>query len=95
MILSKSVKSQGILFSGLEFISFLQDFVMYFFSGKMKSMLQSKQSNQFDTLRLTHVVVLVSGIRCDCFLPNSFFLFPRKAEMVENEEKNIDSLQKS
>jgi len=58
-------------------------------------MLQSKQSNQFDTLRLTHVVVVVSGFRCDCFLPNSFFLFPRKAEMVENEEKNIDSLQKS
>ena len=95
MILSKSVKSQGILFSGLEFISFLQDFVMHFLSEKMKSMLQSKQSNQFNTLRLTHVVVVVSGFRCDCFLPNSFFLFPRKAEMVENEAKNIDSLQKS
>ena len=53
MILSKSVKSQGILFSGLEFISFLQDFEMHFLSEKMKSMLQSKQSDQFDTLRLT------------------------------------------
>ena len=53
MILSKSVKSQGILFSGLEFISFFQDFEMHFLSEKMKSMLQSKQSDQFDTLRLT------------------------------------------
>ena len=95
MILSKSVKSQGILFSGLESISFLQDFVMHFLLEKMKSTLQSKQSNQFDALRLIHVVVVVSGFRCDCFLPNSFFLFPRKAEMVENEAKNIDSLQKS
>ena len=95
MILSKSVKSQGILFSGLEFISFFQDFEMHFLSEKMKSMLQSKQSNEYDTLRLTHVVVVVSGFRCDCFLPNSFFLFPRKAEMVENEEKSIDTLQKS
>ena len=89
------MKSQGILFSGLEFISFFQDFEMHFLSEKMKSMLQSKQSNHFDALRLTHVVVVVSGFRCDCFFPNSFFLFPRKAEMVENEEKNIDSLQKS
>ena len=61
----------------------------------MKSMLQSKQSDQFDTLRLTHVVVVLSGFRCECFLPNSLFLCPRKAEMVENEEKNIYSLQKS
>ena len=53
----------------------------------MKSMLQS---DQFDTLRLAHVVVVVSSFRCECFLPNSFFHFPRKAEMVENEEKNID-----
>ena len=52
MILSKSVKSQGILFSGLEFISFLQDFERHFLLEKMKSMLQSKQSDQFDTLRL-------------------------------------------
>ena len=49
LILSKSVKSQGILFSGLQFISFLQDFEMHFLSEKMKSMLQSKQSDQFDT----------------------------------------------
>ena len=51
-----------------------------FISEQMKSMLQSKQSNQFDTLCLTHVVVVVIGFRCECFLPNSFFLFPRKAE---------------
>ena len=47
---------------------------MHFLSEKLKSMLQSKQSDQFDTLRL------VSDFRCECFLPNSFFLFPRKVE---------------
>ena len=49
---------------------------MHFLSKKMKSMLQSKQSDQFDALRQTHVVVVVSGFRCGRFLPNSFFLFP-------------------
>ena len=53
---------------------------MHFVSEKLKSMLQSKQSDQFDTLRLTHEVVMVSGFRCECFLPNSFFLFPRIVE---------------
>ena len=53
---------------------------MHFLSEKMKSMLQSKQSDQCNTLRLIHVVVVVSGFRCECFLPNSFFLFPWKAE---------------
>ena len=48
--------------------------------GKDESMLQSKHSDQFDTLRLTYVVVVVSGFRCEWFLPNSFFLFPRKSE---------------
>ena len=37
---------------------------MHFLSEKMKSMLQSKQGDQFDTLRLTHVLVEVSGFRC-------------------------------
>ena len=80
LISSKSVKSQGILSSGLQFISFLQDFEVHFLSEKMKSLLQSKQSDHFDTLRLTHVVVVVSGFRCECFLPNFFFLFLRKVE---------------
>ena len=57
LVLSKSVKSQGILFSGLYFISFPQDFEMNFLLEKMKTMLQSKQSDQFDTLHLKHVVV--------------------------------------
>ena len=39
---------------------------MHFLSEKLKSMLQSKQSDQFDTLRLIHVVVVVSGFRCEC-----------------------------
>ena len=52
----------------LEFISFLEDFEIHCLSEKMKSMLQSKQSDQFDTLRLTHVVAkVVSGFRCECF----------------------------
>ena len=32
---------------------FFQDFEMHFLLEKMKSMLQGKQSNQFDTVRLT------------------------------------------
>ena len=52
---------------------------------------QSKQINdQFDTLRLTRVVVVVSGFLVNAFFPNSFFL----AERGENEEKTIDGLQK-
>ena len=60
LIVSKSVKSQGILFSSSEFISFSSRFLhalIIFSLEKLKSMLQSKQSDQFDTLRLTHVVV--------------------------------------
>ena len=38
---------------------------MHFLSEKMKSTLQSKQSDQFQTLRLTYVVVVVSGFRCE------------------------------
>ena len=61
----------------------------------MKSMLQSKQSDQFDTLRLTYVVVVVSGFRCEWFLPNTFFLFPReKRKKFETEEKSVDGQQK-
>ena len=71
-----SVKSQEILFSGLYFISLLQYFEMHFLSEKVRSMLQS---DQFDTLRLTHVVVVVSGFRSECFLPNSPVLFPAKS----------------
>ena len=64
---------------------------MHFLSEKMKSMLQSKQSDQFNTLRLIHVVVVVSGFRWEWFLPNSFFLFPReKRKKFETEEKSVD-----
>ena len=66
---------------------------MHFLSEKMKSMLQSKQSDQCNTLRLIHVVVVVSGFRCEWFLPNSFFLFAREKKF-ENEEKNVDGRQK-
>ena len=45
----------------------------------------------FDSLRPTHVVVVVSSFCCECFLPNSF---SSKREEVENEEKNKDGLQK-
>ena len=40
-----------------------------------------------------YVVVVVSGFHSECFLPNSFFLLREKQKEVENEEKNIDSLQ--
>ena len=57
-----------------------QDFEMHFLLEKIKTMLQRKQTDQFDTLRLTHVVVVVSGFRSKRFLPNSLFLFPLFAE---------------
>ena len=67
---------------------------MHFLSEKMKSMLQTKQSDQFDTLPLIHEVVVVSGFRGNAFyqIPSSSFRFSQKE--VENEDKNIDGLQK-
>ena len=49
----------------------------------MKTMLQSKESDQLETLhgvRLTHVVVVISVFPSGRFLPNSFFLPLREAE---------------
>ena len=68
---------------------------MHFLLGKMNSMLQSKQSDQFDTLRPTHVYYLRSVV----FVVNAFFQIPSssfhtKRKEFENEEKNIDGLQK-
>ena len=91
LILSKSVKSQGILFFAFIVHKFSSRFWSVFSFRNAKSILQSKQSNQFDTLCLTHVVAVVSGFHCECFLPNSFLLNRKE---VENEEKNIDRLQK-
>ena len=80
LMMSKSAKSQRILFSSFLFISFLQDFEMRFLSEKMKSMLQSKQSDQFDILRLRlrangrHIVVcymlhpFAHPVACCCVL---------------------------
>ena len=49
-----------------------------------------KASKAINTLRLTHVVVVVSG-----FLVNAFFYIPSSSRKeVENEEKTIDGLQK-
>ena len=59
---------------------FSSRFWNHFLLEKMKRMLQSKQSDQFDTLHLRHVVVVVSSFCCGCFLPNSFFLFLQKVE---------------
>ena len=61
---------------------------MYFLSEKMKSMLQNKQSDQFDTLRQTQLWSVV-------FVVNAFFQIPSSAwwKEVENEEKNIHGLQ--
>ena len=60
-------------------------------------MLQSKESDQFETLygvRLTHVVVVISVFLLDAFfqIPSSFC---EKRKEVENKEKNIDDLQKN
>ena len=61
---------------------------------KMKRMLQSKQSDQFDNLRLTHVLVVVSGFCCECLLQIPSSSFRETQKEVENEKKNIDGLQK-
>ena len=45
-------------------------------------------------LYMTHVVVVVSGFRCECFLPNSFFLFPQKAERGWKWRENYQRLGK-
>ena len=68
---------------------------MRLLSEKIKSMLQSKQSDQLDTLRLTHVYYLRSVV----FVVNAFFQIPsssfrKKLKEDENEEKNIDGLLK-
>ena len=68
---------------------------MRLLSEKIKSMLQSKQSDQLDTLRLTHVYYLRSVV----FVVNAFFQIPsssfrKKLKEDENEEKTIDGLQK-
>ena len=57
-------------------------------------MLQSKQSDQFDTLCLTHVAVVVIGFRCECFLQIPVSSICEKCKEVETEEKNIDGVQK-
>ena len=55
---------------------------------------QAKQSIWHSTSD-TCVVVVVSGFCCKCFLPNSFFLFPWKAEIGWNEEKLSTACKKS
>ena len=59
LILAKSVKSQGIPFSGLQLISFLHDFSIDFLLKKTKCILQSKKTDQFDSQSLTHVAVWI------------------------------------
>ena len=68
---------------------------MRLLSEKIKSMLQSKQSDQLDTLRPTHVYYFRSVV----FVVNAFFQIPsssfrKKLKEDENEEKNIDGLLK-
>ena len=45
----------------LHLISFLHDFSIHFLLKTTKCILQSKETDQFDTQRLTHVVVLIIG----------------------------------
>ena len=56
---------------------------MHFLSEKMKSMLQSKESDQFDTwLCPTHVVVAGSGFVLNAFFQIPSFSFGEKQEEV-------------
>ena len=67
LILTNSVKSQGIpffRFKAYEFSARIFNFsIHFFFLEKTKCMLQSKESDQFGTRSLTHVLVGVSGFR--------------------------------
>ena len=64
-------------------------------------MLQSKESDQFDTRRPTHVLVGVSGFRreknrMDLLVKSNAFRskFRTKRKKIKTEDNNIDSLQK-
>ena len=64
--------------------------------AKITRKMLSKQSNQFDTLCLTHVVIVFWVV----FVVNAFFQIPsssfcKKWKETENEDKTIDGLQKS
>ena len=76
LILTNSVKSQGIpffRFKAYEFSARIFNFsIHFFFLEKTKCMLQSKESDLFDTRRLTHALVVVSGFRRERKKQNAF-----------------------
>ena len=97
LILSKSVKSSGnsvFRFIVHKFSSTLWN--TFSFRKDEKYAVKQAQQSIWHSMPDIHlyVVVVVSSFRSDCFLPNSFFLLREKQKEVENEEKNIDSLQK-
>ena len=69
---------------------------------KTKCMLQSKETDQFDTRCLTHVVVVVSGFpwekknRMDLLVKSNTLRSKscKKRKDVETEDNNIHGLQK-
>ena len=72
LLLSKSV-SEGIIFSGYGSYVLLGDGEMHLVRKRMKSTLQSEQSDHFFIFSCpTCVVVVVSGFRCKCFPPSKY-----------------------
>ena len=100
LILAKSVKSRGIPFSGyLQLISFLYDFSIDFLFKKTKCILQSKETDQFDSQRLTHVAVLIIAFvekknRVDLLVKSNALRLKsrKKRKQIETEDNNIRSM---
>ena len=99
MILAKLVKSQGIPFSGLQLIIFLYDFSIDFLLKKTKCTLQSKETDQFDSQRLTHVVVLIIAFvekkdRVNLLVKSNALRSKsrKKWKQIETEDNNIHSM---
>ena len=87
-------------------MSFLHAFSIHFLVKMTKCMLQSKETNHFDTRCLTHVLGVVSSFRkkkkrmdlyvlCVCVKSNVLCSkFRKKWKEFETEDNNINSLQK-
>ena len=65
--------SEGIIFSGYSSYVLHGDGEMHLLRKRMKSTLQSEQSDHFFIFSCpTFVVVVVSGFRCKCFPPSKY-----------------------
>ena len=84
-------------------MSFLHTFSIHFLVKMTKCMLQSKETNHFDTRCLTHELGVVRVVFverkkewiCVCVKSNVLHSkFRKKRKEFETEDNNIDSLQK-